>query len=126
MLFWMLAGVVVYYAYVFAPSLFTFARLGPAYFMGARDSDPTPGPVHGRAQRAHRNYQENLAPFLGLGVLALIVPDADTAQAVLGAQVFVLARIAYLPSYLAAVPVLRSGLYTVSFVGLVMMGLALV
>ena len=126
MLLWLLAGIALYYAYVFLPSAFILMRIGPAYVLGARDADPVPGPVHARAHRAHRNFQENLAPFLGLGLLAMVMPQVDDVQAVLGAQIFVLARAAYLPSYLAAVPVLRSALYTVSFAGLIMMALALV
>ena len=46
--------------------------------------------------------------------------------AILGAQVFVLARLAYLPLYVLAVPVARSTAYTVGFVGLIMMALALI
>ena len=70
--------------------------------------------------------REYLSAFAVLAGLAFIVPDVNAAQATLGAQLFFFARLAYLPLYLLAVPVVRSTAYTVGFIGLVVMGLALV
>ncbi|OUS37672.1 hypothetical protein A9Q94_05100 [Rhodobacterales bacterium 56_14_T64] len=126
MLTWILLVLILYYAGLFLPSMFLMPRIGVGAYAGARDSDPEPGKFAGRAQRAHRNFQENLAPFLGLAVLALILPDTNMQQAVMGAEVFFLARLAYLPLYLMAVPFVRSTAYTIGFIGMVLMSLALI
>ncbi len=126
MLTWILLVLILYCAGLFLPSMFLMPRIGVGAYVGARDSDPEPGEFAGRAQRAHRNFQENLAPFLGLAVLALILPDTNMQQAVVGAEVFFFARLAYLPLYLLAVPFVRSTAYTIGFIGMVLMGLALI
>ena len=126
MLTWILLALIVYYAGVFLPSLFLIPRIGLGAYLASRDGDPDPGVVHARAKRATSNLQENLAPFLALAILSFVVPDTDQALAVLGAQVFVLGRLAFVPLYLLAVPLARSVAYTAGFVGLIMMALALV
>lgn len=126
MLTWILLALVVYYAGVFLPSLFLIPRIGVASYLASRDGDPDPNAMHGRAKRATRNALENLAPFLALGVLALVVPDTDMDMATLGAQLYVFGRAAFLPIYIFAVPVLRSVAFTTGFVGMVMMALALI
>jgi uncharacterized MAPEG superfamily protein len=125
MTIWILAGIGVHYLAVFLPALFVLSGLGLSGYLGSRDAEPDPGPHHGRAQRALRNGQENLAPFLGLALLAMVVPGADTGLATTGAAVFVLARAAYLPLYILAVPVVRSLAWTIGFGGLVLIALAL-
>jgi len=126
MLTWILLVLILYYAGLFLPSMFLIPRIGMGAYLGSRDGDPDPVTVQARAQRAHRNFQENLTPFMGLAALALIVPDVNVEQAALGASVFFFARLVYLPTYLMAVPVVRSTAYTVGFVGLILMGLALI
>ncbi|MCB1339340.1 MAG: MAPEG family protein [Maritimibacter sp.] len=126
MLTWIFVVLAIYYIGLFLPSLLLLPRIGIPAYVGSRDADPEPHPVHARAIRAHRNLLENLAPFLGLAVLALLLPGADGAAAARGAMIFAVARAVYLPLYLAAVPWLRSLSWTVGFVGLAMMALALV
>lgn len=126
MLFWIVFCLVVYTAGLFLPSLFLVGRMGVADYMGSRDDEPTRGDIHGRADRAHRNFCESLPVFLALAVLSMIVPDTDQGLALLGAQIFVIARIAYIPLYLMAVPVIRSGAWIAGFVGLIMMTVSLI
>jgi len=123
--FWILLAILVYYVGLFLPSLFLIPRIGFGQYLGSRDGDPEPGKFAGRAKRAHGNYQENLAPFLALGVLAMIVPDIDMAMAILGAKVFVFARLAFLPLYVMAVPLVRSAAWTAGLAGMAMMAFAL-
>ena len=126
MLIWMLLAMAVHFAGVFLPSLFLLPRIGVPAYAGSRDNDPEPTAMQARSARAVRNMQESLPVFLALALLALIVPDADAAQGLLGAQLFVIARALYLPLYVFAVPYVRSGMWTLGFVGLVMMVLSLV
>ncbi len=125
MLTWILLGLGVHFAGVFLPSTILLPRIGVSAYAGSRDNDPEPLVTQARASRAVRNLQESLPAFLTLGVLALILPDTDMASALLGAQLFVVARAVYLPLYVFAVPYARSLVWTVGFVGLVMMALAL-
>ena len=126
MLVWILLSLIIYYAGVFLPSLFLIPRIGITTYMSARDKDPAPEAMHGRAQRASRNMQENLAPFLALAILAYVVPGADMDAAILGAQLFVFGRVAFLLLYILAVPYVRSLAYTMALIGMVMMALALI
>lgn len=123
---WILMGVGVYLLGLFLPSLFLIPQIGLTQYAGSRDQEPEPNAVRGRAMRAHRNMLESLPLFLTFGVLSLVVPTADANAAVLGAQIFVLARLVYLPLYLMAAPFVRSGVWTVGFVGLLIMAEALI
>ncbi len=126
MLAWILLTLALYYVGVFLPSLFLIPRIGLIAYLGSRDTDPDPVVMQARAQRATRNFQENLAPFLALAVLAMLLPESDNGTALLGAQLFFFGRLAYLPLYLVAIPMLRSTAFTVGFVGLILMALALI
>lgn len=126
MIFWILAAIAVHYVGVFLPAVFVLAGTGFSNYLGSRDVEPDPGPLHRRAQRVLRNAQESFVPFVGLAVLALVVPDADIGLATTGAAIFVLARAAYVPLYLLAVPLIRSGVWMASLVGLIMIAVAIV
>ncbi len=125
MLTWILLGLGVHFVGVFLPSTILLPRIGVSAYAGSRDNDPEPTVMQARAMRAVRNMLESLPAFLALAVLALITTDANTTQALLGAQLFVVARAAYLPLYVFAVPFVRSLVWTVGFIGLVIMTLAL-
>jgi len=126
MLYWILAAMAVYLVGVFLPSLPLIGQIGLKDYLGSRDADPAPGKFRARAQRATRNMQETLQVFLALAVLSMVVPGSDAAQALLGAQIYVLARAAYLPLYLAGIPVLRSAAFIVGLAGMLILALAMV
>jgi len=73
-----------------------------------------------RATRALANLHEALPVFLGLALMGMIVAP-EAAQAKTGALVFLVARVLYAGVYIAGVPVVRTLLWAVSWVGLVMM-----
>ena len=73
----------------------------------------------GRAQRAHHNMLENLALFAAL-VLVAVVSGKTNATTLLGAQIFVWARVAYAVVYLAGIPWLRTLMWAASVVGLLL------
>ena len=72
----------------------------------------------GRAGRAHRNMLENLLLFAAVVVVAHVAGKANEMTA-LGAYIFFFARLAYAVVYIAGVPWLRTGLWVVSVVGIV-------
>lgn len=122
MLFWIFAALILHAVYVFTPTFLFFPTEGLGRHMAGRDDLPEPSKVTARARRALANWQESLPVFIALAVLAVAL-DAD---ATLGAAIFVLARVAYLPLYMIAIPGLRTVAWTVAIVGLLMMAFALV
>ena len=73
----------------------------------------------GRAARAHRNMLENLVLFAAL-VLVAVVSQKTNATTLLGAQMFFWARLVYAGVYVAGIPWLRTLVWTVSVVGLIL------
>ena len=125
MLFWIFAGIIAYIATVWLPSLFLVSQIGVMGYAKGRDEEPAGSPLHGRAQRAARNMRENFPVFLTLAVLALVIDTADLAQAIWGAQIFVVSRVFYPAAYMSGIPFLRSTVYTIGFIGCLVMALAL-
>ncbi|MDA3858453.1 MAG: MAPEG family protein [Roseovarius sp.] len=126
MVFWILAGIGAYLLTIYLPAMILFAQIGIVAYTGPRDTLPEPGVLRARALRAANNFQEHMPVFLGLGLLAMLVPGADMAQAGLGAGIFVLSRLIYLAIYVSGLPMVRSGVFAVGFAGLVMMALSLI
>ena len=77
----------------------------------------------GRAQRAHDNMLESLVLFAAL-VLVAHVSGRANAMSALGAQLFFWARVAYGLVYLIGIEWLRTGVWTVSVVGLLLIFLS--
>ncbi len=98
-------------------SLMTYEK-GAAYNVGARDNyaEPT-GVLAGRAGRALKNFLETYPAFVALALaLAISGRHAET-----GALAWIIARVVYLPLYLAGVPYVRTLVYAVSIWGLFQM-----
>jgi uncharacterized MAPEG superfamily protein len=92
--------------------------------LGPRDEPPPRTITGGRAERALANMQEALPVFLALALLDMMVaPEAPLATT--GATVFLVARVLYVPAYLAGVMGLRTLIWVASLVGLVLMLLPL-
>ena len=100
-------------------------QVGLPALAGNREGLPEIKGWGGRAARAHRNMLENLVLFAAL-VLAAVVADRTNATTLLGAQIFLWARVAYVAVYVAGIPWLRTGVWAVSVVGLAMIFLQLV
>lgn len=111
-------SVLLWFAHVLCRLLTARAEFGDAYLLGPRDEKKTPkGLVCGRAERALANYVENLVPFVALD-LALIATGQTGG---LGATLWIIGRIAYLPIYLSGVSYIRTAAWAVSIIGLLMM-----
>jgi uncharacterized MAPEG superfamily protein len=81
--------------------------------------------VAGRLNRALHNFLETFPLF----VAAVLMADATNrhgASAVWGAQLYFWARVIYLPIYAAGIPVVRTIVWTIASLGIVMVLLALV
>jgi uncharacterized MAPEG superfamily protein len=92
-------------------------QVGLPTLAGNREGLPEIKGWGGRAARAHRNMLENLVLFAIL-VLVAVVADKTNAMTLLGAQIFLYARIAYAAVYIAGLPWVRTAVWGVSVVGL--------
>ena len=80
------------------------------------DPKPRPVPLWGeRANRAHLNAVESFAPFAALVIVAQIAGKANAMTALWAASFFWL-RLAHAVVYWAAIPYLRTVLFTLGFV----------
>jgi uncharacterized MAPEG superfamily protein len=125
MLIWLLIGIIVTQVAVFLPSILLVSQIGVGKYLGSRDEIPEPSVFRARALRAATNTLENMPIFFVLGVLSMIVETSNMQLAIQGAMLFIAMRIAYIASYVLAIPVVRSTLWTFGWVGLVMMFVSL-
>jgi uncharacterized MAPEG superfamily protein len=94
-------------------------QFGLPALVANRESLPELTGWAGRAQRAQRNMVENLLLFAPL-VLVAVVADKTNTTTLLGAQIFFWARVAYAGVYVAGIVWLRTGVWFVSVIGLIM------
>ena len=102
-----------------------FMQVGLMTLAGNREGLPEIKGWGGRAARAHRNMVENLVLFAAL-VLVAVAAGKTNSTTLLGAQIFLWARVAYAVVYVAGIPWLRTAVWGVSIVGLAMIFLQLV
>ena len=101
------------------------SQRGLAWNASARDGEPEPlTGVAGRVNRGFGNFLETF-PMFAAAVLAVVAVDRADAQTALGAQLYFWARVAYIPLYAAGIPYLRSVIWGVSLVGILMVLAAL-
>jgi uncharacterized MAPEG superfamily protein len=115
MLLWSVALTVVQMLIAAAGANF---QVGLPALAGNRDDLPAITGWAGRAQRAHRNMLESLPLFIALVLIAQATGHAN-AMTALGAQLFFWARLVYAIVYLAGIPWLRTLVWFVSMIGLV-------
>jgi uncharacterized MAPEG superfamily protein len=112
------------------PATFRYLLAGPGtgarlrIALGSRDEQPPLSTLGARAERALNNLYEALPVFMAIALL-LVVRGVDEGLAIQGAWVFLISRALYVPAYLAGMFAVRSAVWVVSWVGLVMMIVAL-
>ena len=80
--------------------------------------------VAGRLDRALRNFLETF-PLFAAVVLAAQVLDAHNALTEWGARLYFWGRVAYVPLYVAGIPLIRSLVWNVATIGIVVLVVAL-
>ncbi len=104
---------------------FATSRRGLRWNAGPRDDAGAPlSGVAGRLERASHNFRETFM-FFAAAVLAVVLLQKGNANTALGVQLYFWARVAYVPAYAFGIPYLRSAIWGVSIVGLVMLVSAL-
>lgn len=103
----------------------SISQRGLGWAAGARDGvmPPLTG-IGGRLDRARANFLETFPLFLAVVVAAHLLQRHDN-MTVLGAQIYFWARLVYVPVYAAGIPYLRTLIWAVSVVGIVLLLIAL-
>jgi uncharacterized MAPEG superfamily protein len=93
--------------------------------VGNRENMPEPTALAGRAERTARNTLENFVLFAAL-VLTAHAAGMTDHRVELGAETFFWARIVYIPIYIAGITYVRTAVWAVSIVGLVLIASTLI
>jgi uncharacterized MAPEG superfamily protein len=73
----------------------------------------------GRLERAWKNFLETFV-FFAAAVLLAHALGKSTANSVLGAQIYLWARVLYVPAYVFGIPFVRTLIWAASLVGILM------
>lgn len=95
-------------------------QYGKQWNMSARDGEQPPlNPVPARLLRAQANLFETL-PLFAAAVLIAVIADRTGCLTQWGCLLYLVARVIYLPLYAFGVPVVRTLVWLVSLLGLLL------
>ena len=111
-------SVILWLAHVLTQAITARGEFGDDYLFSPRDGKVVAKGVNvGRATRALHNYIENYVPFVAAD-LALIATGHTGG---IGATIWIIARIIYLPMYMMGVKYVRTAFWLIGVIGLLMM-----
>ena len=95
-------------------------QYGSDWNMGARDAEMPPlNPLAGRLLRAQANLYETLPLFIA-ALLGAAMLDRFGWKTEVGASLYFVGRLIYLPLYAAGIPKIRTLIFGVSLIGLIL------
>ncbi len=110
---------------ILLPIYFITKVRGTAWNMGARDEKlPDVGGIAGRLDRALKNFQETF-PFFMAAVLMVSLLKLENSTSAVGAQIYFVSRVIYLPLYALGISKIRTLVWGMSCLGIVMVFSAL-
>lgn len=92
--------------------------------LGNREQLPEPTALGGRAQRTATNTLEGTLLFVPIALVAHLAGAG--AESLLGAQIYFWARVVYIPTYILGIPYVRSLVWGVGLLGLILMIMAVI
>ncbi len=106
---------------VLLPGMLRTGETGVDYNASARDapSPVPPRPVTARLQRAQQNLFETL-PLFAAAILIAHVAGRNGDLTFWGAALYLASRVLYVPLYAAGIPVIRSLVWLVGLIGLIL------
>jgi len=116
MLMW---AAILYVVQIGIAALAADIQNGVAWGLGNREVIPAVEGWGGRAQRAYKNMAESLLPFACLVLIAHSLGRTGDLS-VLGAEVFLISRLAHAVCYIAGITILRSLAYFGGIAGMVL------
>jgi uncharacterized MAPEG superfamily protein len=113
-------GALLLFIHVFTAVRFKTAQYGRKWNVSARDQElPPPSQITGRLIRAQANFEETF-PIAIVALLGAVLANRTSEWTSLGGWIWLGARAAYLPLYWVGVPVVRTIVWSISMVGLLM------
>jgi uncharacterized MAPEG superfamily protein len=113
-------GAVLLLVHVIAAVQLKTRQYGRAWNVGARDEALPPlNPLAGRLARAQANFLETF-PVAIVALIGVLIAGRTSATTALGGWIWLGARIVYLPLYAAGIAVIRTVVWTIGAIGLVM------
>ena len=113
-------GAVLLLIHIFVAIRFKTAQYGRSWNMGARDEALPPADVMtGRTMRAQANFQETF-PIAIVALLGVVLANKTSATTALGGWLWLGARVLYLPLYMAGIRIVRTVVWAIGLIGLVM------
>ena len=113
-------GALLLFIHIFTATRFKTAQYGRGWNVGARDEAlPPPDVMAGRTMRAQANFQETF-PIAIVALLGVVLANKTSTTTALGGWIWLGARLVYLPLYAAGIRVVRTIVWTVSMIGIVM------
>ena len=107
-----------------AASLATSQR-GVKWNLSPRDEkQPELTGVAGRMDRAFKNFMETF-PFFIAAILIVQITQMQSSASTYGAMIYFWARLVYVPLYAAGIPVVRTLVWSLAFIGIIMVMTAL-
>lgn len=114
-------GCLLMLAHILLAGRYKTRQYGKHWNMGARDEALPPlEPVAGRLVRAQANYQETF-PVVAALLLALVVAGKTSDVTAIAAWTWLAARVVYLPLYWTGVPRVRTLVWSVAFLALLVL-----
>ncbi len=97
--------------------LLAIPQVGLPALLGNREDMPALTGAADRAQRAYKNMLESLVLFAAL-ILTAALAGKTNPTTLLGAHLFIWARLAYAPIYIIGIPLLRTAAWTIAVIGM--------
>jgi len=111
-------GCILALVHIFAAAHVKTRQYGLAWNMGARDEAvAAPDPIVGRLARAQANYFETF-PIAIAAILIVTVAGRESQWTEIGAILWLVARVIYLPLYAIGTPKVRTVAFAASITGL--------
>ena len=113
-------GCLLALVHIFAAVRVKTRQYGTKWNMGARDEElPPPQPIVGRLARAQANYFETF-PIMAAAILIVSLSDRTDWLTEIGAITWLAARVVYLPLYAMGIPRVRTLVFLISVLGLLL------
>jgi uncharacterized MAPEG superfamily protein len=113
-------SVILLIVHITVESLALIKDAGAAYALSSRDEAKAVSPLTARLTRGLRNFLETYPAFIALA-LALAVTGKHGGMGAIGALIWFWARVAYVPIFAAGIAGIRTAVWTVSMIGLLLM-----
>jgi len=120
-------GAILLLLHILLAGHFKTKQYGTSWNMGPRDADQPPlNDIAGRLERARGNFIETF-PIAIVAFVGITVAGLNTELTAIAAWVWLIARVVYLPLYWAGIPLVRSLVWMVATLSLlVVLGALLV